>query len=234
MENTQRTYAFIDASNLFYGGEKSLGWSIDYQKLFEYLRERYGVTKVLYFGGVEIYRYKYDYLTQETVPINELIEYLDAYVGRNKERLTEARLALIDRHMRRVKQRVVAQHLRGAARAVGLVDANGVVQLEAAGAAAVVIDAGISLGPGKVGLWRGPLGCSLGERCAEPVGCFAFGDGDLPRLRIAPAGYMPGRLHDTGDHIVRHRIGPKRTAGIAGFQNVSKGIDLGHYCCAMK
>jgi uncharacterized LabA/DUF88 family protein len=24
-----KTYAFIDASNLFYGGEKSLGWKID-------------------------------------------------------------------------------------------------------------------------------------------------------------------------------------------------------------
>ena len=28
-------YAFIDASNLFYGGEKSLGWKIDYKKLLE-------------------------------------------------------------------------------------------------------------------------------------------------------------------------------------------------------
>ena len=30
-----KTYAFIDASNLFYGGEKSLGWKIDYKKLLE-------------------------------------------------------------------------------------------------------------------------------------------------------------------------------------------------------
>jgi len=28
-----KTYAFIDASNLFYGGEKSLGWKIDYARL---------------------------------------------------------------------------------------------------------------------------------------------------------------------------------------------------------
>ncbi len=35
-----RTYAFIDASNLFYGGEKSLGWKIDYEKLLHYLREK--------------------------------------------------------------------------------------------------------------------------------------------------------------------------------------------------
>lgn len=36
-----RTFAFIDASNLFYGGKKSLGWSIDLQKLFNYLKEKY-------------------------------------------------------------------------------------------------------------------------------------------------------------------------------------------------
>jgi len=27
------TFAFIDASNLFYGGVNSLGWKIEYQKL---------------------------------------------------------------------------------------------------------------------------------------------------------------------------------------------------------
>ena len=43
-----RTLAFIDASNLFYGGEKSLGWKIDYQKLFQYLRQKYGVSNFGY------------------------------------------------------------------------------------------------------------------------------------------------------------------------------------------
>lgn len=33
-----KTYAFIDASNLFYGGEKSLGWKINYKNLLKYLR----------------------------------------------------------------------------------------------------------------------------------------------------------------------------------------------------
>lgn len=102
MIRTPKTFAFVDAANLFYGGEKSLGWRIDYQKLIEYLKSRYNATKVLYFGGVEIYKFKYDYLAKETVPINDLIEYLDDYVQQNKERLTEARLALIDRHLRRV------------------------------------------------------------------------------------------------------------------------------------
>jgi hypothetical protein len=35
-----KTYVFIDASNLFYGGKKSLGWKIDYKKLLAYLQEK--------------------------------------------------------------------------------------------------------------------------------------------------------------------------------------------------
>jgi len=38
-----RTYAFIDAANLFYGGEKSLGWKINYKKLLNYLRKKYKI-----------------------------------------------------------------------------------------------------------------------------------------------------------------------------------------------
>lgn len=41
-----RALAFIDASNLFYGGEKSLGWKIDYQKLLNYLKDKYKISKV--------------------------------------------------------------------------------------------------------------------------------------------------------------------------------------------
>ncbi|MFH0755449.1 MAG: NYN domain-containing protein, partial [Patescibacteria group bacterium] len=64
--NKQTTYVFIDASNLFYGGEKNLGWKIDYQKLLEYLKEKYEISKALYFGGVEIHNFKYDYLNNNT------------------------------------------------------------------------------------------------------------------------------------------------------------------------
>ncbi len=41
-------YAFIDASNLFYGGVKSLGWKIDYKKLIKYIKTKYLVKKVFY------------------------------------------------------------------------------------------------------------------------------------------------------------------------------------------
>ena len=72
----KKTYAFIDASNLFYGGEKSLGWKIDYLKLFKYLGKKYDTSKVFYFAGVETYKYKYDYLTNDTIPLVELKNYL--------------------------------------------------------------------------------------------------------------------------------------------------------------
>ena len=102
-KNSQRTYAFIDASNLFYGGEKSLGWKIDYEKLLHYLKEKYGVSKTFYFGGVETHKFHYDYLNQETVPINELEKYLVHLVKNNEGKLNEAELALLGRHLRRVR-----------------------------------------------------------------------------------------------------------------------------------
>ena len=97
-------FAFVDASNLFYGGEKSLGWKIDYQKLINYLKEKYGVSKVLYFGGVEIYEFPYDYQNNETVSPKKLEEYLRRLPAKDKEKkLNEAELALISRHLQRVK-----------------------------------------------------------------------------------------------------------------------------------
>ena len=71
-----KTFAFIDASNLFYGGEKSLGWKIDYRKFLEYLKEKYNVSKAFYFGGIEIHDFPYNYLTNGTVPIKDVEEYV--------------------------------------------------------------------------------------------------------------------------------------------------------------
>ena len=98
-----KTYAFIDASNLFYGGKKSLGWSIDYKKLLGYLEERYQVSAVYYFGGVEIYEYPFDYLRYNTVPIKDVEKYLIRYIEEKTKYLTEAKLALLDRHLKRVR-----------------------------------------------------------------------------------------------------------------------------------
>ena len=97
------TYAFVDASNLFYGGEKSLGWKIDYSKLLKYLKAKYGVTKVYYFGGIETYGYKYDYLKNHTVSLEELEKRLVSYIKKEGEKLNEAKLLLISKHLQRIR-----------------------------------------------------------------------------------------------------------------------------------
>lgn len=97
------TFAFIDASNLFYGGEKSLGWKIDYQKLLNYLKDKYKISQAFYFGGVEMHGFIYDYIQNDTVPIQELEKYLSALIKEKGEKFDEAYLILISRHLQRVR-----------------------------------------------------------------------------------------------------------------------------------
>jgi len=97
-----KTFAFVDASNLFYGGVKSLGWKIDYQKLFTYLQRKYGVEKILYFGGVEIYNFSYNYLENEVVPIEDLRGHLTNLLKLENSRFSDARILLLERHLSRV------------------------------------------------------------------------------------------------------------------------------------
>ena len=98
-----KTFAFIDAANLFYGGEKSLGWKIDYKKLLEYLKEKYGVSHAFYFGGVEIHNFEYNYQKNDTVPLAELEKHLNILIKSEGGKLNEAELLLIDRHLKRVR-----------------------------------------------------------------------------------------------------------------------------------
>ena len=98
-----RTFVFIDASNLFYGGEKSLGWKIDYRKLLVYLQKKYDASQTFYFGGVEIYNFYFDYQTEETVPIARLESYLLDLIENKGTELNEAELLLIGRHLQRVR-----------------------------------------------------------------------------------------------------------------------------------
>lgn len=102
-ENKKISYAYIDASNLFYGGKKSLGWSIDYEKLYKYLQDKYQVSKVFFFGGVEIHKFPFDYLQNESVPLKNLERYLTSLVKEKGEVLNEAELKLLGRHLKRVR-----------------------------------------------------------------------------------------------------------------------------------
>ncbi len=98
-----KTFVFIDASNLFYGGEKSLGWKIDYRKFFYYLKKRYGARKIYYFGGVELHHYPYDYLKNDTVPVEKVASHVRAILKKNKNKLDEAKIILLGRHLQRIK-----------------------------------------------------------------------------------------------------------------------------------
>lgn len=98
-----RVFVFVDASNLFYGGQKSLGWKIDYQKLFLYLKEKYQTDKVFYFGGVEIYNFNYSYLENDSVPIEELEKHLVNLIKEKGHQFDDVKLLLISRHLKRIR-----------------------------------------------------------------------------------------------------------------------------------
>ncbi len=97
-----RTNVYIDASNLFYGGEKSLGWKVDYKKLFSYLREKYGASRVFYFAGVEVCRFPTDNFVTSPLPLGELEAYLVSLLDR---RLTAGGFSEseISRHLSRTR-----------------------------------------------------------------------------------------------------------------------------------
>jgi len=95
-----KAYAFVDASNLFYGGVKSLGWKIDYRKLATYLKRKYQVSKIFYFGGIELHGFEYNYINNYTVPIRELKTYLERLL--KKKKVNKASKELLERHLQRV------------------------------------------------------------------------------------------------------------------------------------
>lgn len=98
-----KTYIYIDASNLFHGGKKSLGWNIDYEKFYTYLKTKYEAEHVAYFGGVHIHKYPFSYIEQEHVPINELEEYFDNIISVDNTQLSDTQLILANRYRSRTK-----------------------------------------------------------------------------------------------------------------------------------
>lgn len=48
----KNVYVFIDATNIIYSASR-LGWKVDFQKLAKYLKERFGVSKILYYAGID-------------------------------------------------------------------------------------------------------------------------------------------------------------------------------------
>lgn len=53
-----------------------MGWSVDYKRLAEYLKLKYGCRNLYYFGGIMVDEYKHDYMSAETVDLQKLIRFL--------------------------------------------------------------------------------------------------------------------------------------------------------------
>ena len=72
-----KTYVFIDASNLNYGGSKLLGWQIDYEKFLKYLKAKYKCNKVCFYSGIFTYNFRYSNNSSDNFPIDKLVKYLE-------------------------------------------------------------------------------------------------------------------------------------------------------------
>ena len=57
----------------------------------------------MYFGGVEMHNFEFNYLKNETVPIREIEKYLVNIIKNKANKLNDAELLLIGRHLQRVR-----------------------------------------------------------------------------------------------------------------------------------
>ena len=65
-------YAFIDASNLFWGGKESMGFGVDYRKLKRYLETKFNVQKIFFYNGVRIFDFEYSILDPKPIDLAAL------------------------------------------------------------------------------------------------------------------------------------------------------------------
>lgn len=98
---TKSAYAFIDAANLFYGGEKSLGWKIDYRKLLRYLKQKYQVDKAFYYAGVELFDFPYSPLESASIDLQKLHDYLAAELLKETDAASQKHIDL-ENYLKRV------------------------------------------------------------------------------------------------------------------------------------
>ncbi len=75
-DNKKPVYAFIDASNLFWGGKESLGFNIDYRKFLRFVEKKFGVTKSFYYGGIRTFDFEYSILDDKPLNLTNLQTYL--------------------------------------------------------------------------------------------------------------------------------------------------------------
>lgn len=92
-------YAFIDASNLFWGGRESIGFGIDYRKLKQFLERKYNVSKIFWYAGLRIFDFEYSILDSKPIDLAKLSEYLkekQKEASENEKELIERTLSKIN------------------------------------------------------------------------------------------------------------------------------------------
>ena len=104
-----KSYAFIDASNLFYGFDKEYGWKIDYKRLKKYLEVKYGARAVLYSGGIDTTigihpnkEFFHDYSGDETVDLNRYVKHFETLLTKNSD-LSVAQRTLVQKFIQKAK-----------------------------------------------------------------------------------------------------------------------------------
>lgn len=91
-------YAFIDASNLFWGGKESMGFGVDYRKLKKYLEDKFGVTKIFFYNGVRIFDFEYSILDPKPIDLALLTTHLKDL----QKEASEKDAALIEKTLSRI------------------------------------------------------------------------------------------------------------------------------------
>ncbi len=76
-DSKKPVYAFIDASNIFWGGKESLGFNIDYRKFLHFVEKKYGVSKTFYYGGIRTFDFEYSILDDKPLNLSQLQTHLN-------------------------------------------------------------------------------------------------------------------------------------------------------------
>jgi uncharacterized LabA/DUF88 family protein len=79
-------YAFIDASNLFWGGKESIGFKINYKRLIELLATRFSVEKSFYYGGIRTFGFEFSVLDNKSLDLAALEVYLKEQFEKAEEK----------------------------------------------------------------------------------------------------------------------------------------------------
>ena len=91
-------YAFIDASNLFWGGKESMGFGVDYRKLKRYLENKFRVSKIFFYNGVRIFDFEYSILDPKPIDL----ALLTAHLKNLQKDASEKEAPLIEKTLSRI------------------------------------------------------------------------------------------------------------------------------------